>query len=167
MNNAQLENFIGYSGRLTANMVVKGRSKQYCLHNSGTKNLWNMLAKAVAGYTVESETPQYFDIVDANGNSHLRSPILFRGKVWGKDAVKIEDSNSSSVKLTATVTRSDKRIDTLADGENVRLRMYDLLGNVLAEIRDDDKKLFDLYNNISSGTDAIFEWVLTFSNQGV
>lgn len=166
MNNAQLQNFIGYQGQVTASMVVRGRKKQYSIFNSGTKNLWNLLAKAIAGYSISGEIPEYFDIVDELGNSYLRSRIPFRAKVWGEDTVEEDTENSTSVKLTVTVTKSDKRRDHLPNGSNVVLRMYNVMGNALAEITDTtDKQLLQLYNNISTGTDAIFEWVLTFSNQ--
>lgn len=167
MSGAQLGNFIGYNGKVKASICVGGNKKEYILLNSGTKTLWDLLAKAMLGYPIADEIPAYFDIVNGNGTSLLRNRILFRAKVWGDEVGNgVDTVTSTSAKFTATVTESDKLTNKVGSGQQVALRMYGANGKShLAQINDENNALFNLYNNITVGTDAIFEWILTFSNQ--
>lgn len=165
-NNTEIGNLIGYSGHVTASLSVNGSTKKIALLNSGTKYLWDTIALAFAGGDISARIPKYFDIVDNNSTSLLLGKIMFRGVVWG-DVVS-DSENYSSVRFTATVTSADKRTNKTNSG--CKLRMYgqsNRSNEYLAEIKDSNNILQDLYNAIDVGSNAIFEWELRFQNQVV
>lgn len=165
VDNVSLGNYVGYSGKVKVSLSCNGSTREVLLTNSGTKTLWNTIAKALAGYNISNEVPKYFDMVDSNGTSLLINKILFRGTVWGEEVDN--STESTSVRLTATVTSTDKLLSTLSGGRQCNLRMYSASGkNHMAQISDtQDGVLRELYNTINVGTNAIFEWTLTFSNK--
>ena len=163
-NNAFIGNHISYSGKVKASLSVNGSKVQVALLNSGTKYLWDTIAMAFAGGDISNRIPKYLDIVDNNSTSLLLGRVMFRGIVWGD--VVTDSDKYSAVRFTATVTSADKRNTRASSGCHLRMYSVSARSNeYLAEIKDSDNRLAELYNSIDVGSDAIFEWELHFQNQ--
>lgn len=163
----QLNNAIGYSGKVNIKMSTSNKPIAQ-LNNAGFKPLWDALSMAIIGYDISNKRPQYFMVgKKVNVGSEtlyqdcLLSKIPFLGAVWG-DVVE-QSQNSTSARFTATVTSLDRKI-RISSGETAVLRMYDMSGNLLAEVEDQEQKIANSHNGMITGVDAIYEWIMTFKN---
>lgn len=165
-------NNIGYTGSVNVRLSTSNEVFAQ-LKNSGKKPLWNALAMAMAGYDISNNRPYSLMIGQKNANDGsnyedcLIRRIPFLGTVWG-DPVDV-DNESTSVRFTAIVSKSDKQISRPKSGNILVLRMYSIAGTdddeFLAEIEDVNNVLKNSYSNIITGVDAIFEWILKFENK--
>lgn len=163
----QINNAVGYTGKVNIRLST---SKQPIaqLNNAGFKPLWDALSMAIVGYDISNRRPQYFmvgkKVPSGNGLVYqdcLLSKIPFLGAVWG-DVVEMSET-STSARFTATVASIDRAIK-ITSGETAVLRMYDVSGNLLAEVEDQDEKIAKSHNGMITGVDAIYEWIMTFKN---
>ena len=167
----QINNAIGYQGTVSAKLK---NSVPVHFHNAGHKALWDSLAMAIAGYDISNRRPRYFMVLSKTLGSEgfyyedcLISKVPFVGAIWG-NPVEVSD-DSTSVRFTATVTYKDRRktIDTSRNSVAV-LRMYDVNGNLLAEVEDNiNNDIASIHNSMITGVDAIYEWKMTFKNVSV
>lgn len=159
---SQITNSIVYSGELTVKLKSGNNLMLYTMKNAGHKPLWDTMAKAFAGYNVTAELPRYIEVVLQNEglNSATVAPVPFTGVVYGDVVEKSE--TSTSVLYTAIITAADKLRSS--DSYGYQLHMLNSHGQILASIQHESLK--GVWDAISPGIDAVFEWKLIFSNQG-
>ena len=171
----QITDNINYDGNIKVTINNKGRKSELKLHNSGTKLLFDTVTKALAGYSIKNETPQYIDIKYTRNNesinddtnpliSALSSPVVLTGKVYGEPAGASSDVNYGRVQFEAELDHSVK-IDNIT-GFNWRLELLSRSKQKLADIVDTNEthQVLYIYNAINNTNEVIIEWALQFSN---
>lgn len=161
----ELVNSIGYSGTVTARLSTSN-SKKHFLHNAGCKALWNLLAMTVTGHDVSNNGPHYFSVAKKLSSGKIEECLLadipFVGRVWG-DTVSIDD-NCTCARFTVTVTKNDRRLK-INESETAILQMFNRRGELLAQVFDnEDKAIARTHNSMITGVDAIYEWLMVFTN---
>lgn len=150
---------VSYYGEVKISLNTPKGKKEIYKHNDGQKPLWNLLAKAIAGYDVKDLLPKYLDIVDSTGTSLLFKRLLFTGVVWG-DAVETSDDSTSALFYSTLMNEYKSR--RVYNG-SLTLQMLDSNGNVLASVKS-DSELGDAYSSVTNGVNATIEWKMVFSN---
>lgn len=158
-----IENKVSYQGNVSLSLKNKGEHIVYSIKNSGTKLLLDTITRALAGYSIENSIPKYIDIqVSYDGKSSYTSGLLkaipLVGVVYGEPAGA--EKNNGVLLLNATITYADKApISAMTDARLVLLT-EDM--KVLASIEDDSGDITTMWESITSSTDAIVEWKLSF-----
>lgn len=153
-----------YSGAVAVKLRHKGKEFPFMFFNHGTKYMLDALSKIMAGYTDVDIAPRYFDFQHkGSGDSYiscLSSPLKLVGAIYGEAAGATSDTGAvlfnvllNHLDKSSAVTLNSPRIALLADN-----------GQPVATI--DDAKLQDVWKSIVPGTEALFEWKMTFMNGG-
>ena len=151
---------VGYSGEVRIYLKSNDNMKEVYVHNEGKKALWNLLARAVAGYDVKNLLPRYLDLVnETSGLSMLYKRIPFTGIIWGDSVEKDETGTSTLFNATLTSEYKTKSISN----SKIELRMLNSNNDVLASVSG-GTGILDVYNSVVPGVDAVIEWKLTFKN---
>ena len=178
INKGYIGNSFTYNGKVSFKLKRNGREYSLYTHNEGTKYLWDTVTKALAGQNVSDRVPRYIDfeyvlkeIVDTKEkevpHSLITEPIPFTGIVWGEMAQEVTSEHNGTLMLTAVITANDKlSVDTSNPSiTRLQLTMKSKEGRTLATVSDDS--LYDLYNSLTEGTDAVIEWRMIFKNEEV
>lgn len=176
MNNGIITNHISYKGIVNMKSSIDKQIISTSMFNSGTKDLMNLLTKALAGYDISKQVPKFINIGYANTQSPgtysfiLNRNIPLTGIVWGEavntqNIIQLDDS-ASSLLLSCTITSQDKTISS-HDGSKLSLLLLSNDGKtVLAKIEDtSDNVIRDTYNKLTVGTDLIVDWYMIFNSE--
>lgn len=176
MNNGIITNHISYKGIVNIKSTIDKQVVSTSMFNSGTKDLMNLLTKALAGYDISKQVPKFINIGYANTQPQgtysfiLNRNIPLTGIVWGEavdtqNIIQLDDS-ASSLMLSCTITSQDKTV-SLFDGSKLFLLLLSNDGKtVLARIEDtDDNVIRDTYNKLIVGTDLIVDWYMIFNSE--
>lgn len=153
---------VGYSGAVSVTLSTKGHKKPLVLKNSGTSHLFDVISRALAGYSIKGLTPRFIDIqrpvVVGAYESVLIAPVPVTGIVYGIAAHS--DDGNGHLLMNATITFQDKQ-PLLNTTEDLRLVLLDSEQHSLAIITE----VKSLWDSITESTDAYIEWSLTFKNE--
>lgn len=164
MKQGMLNTDVAYAGQVQMYVETNGGRIEVCEHNSGTKVLWNTLARAILGQDVKGSVPKYIDIVYPDtGTSLLFRRLPFSNVVMGDLAEKNKQKSDThtSVRLSA-VLMNEYKTQSSAIG-TLQLRMLNNNNEVLAKI-DSPSALSDIYTSVVPGVNAVIEWTMTFSD---
>ena len=161
----QIKDNISYNGNIKVTINDRGHKSELKFHNSGTKLLFDTITKALAGYSIEGETPQYIDIKYSQDNvtftSALYSPVIITGKIFGDPAGAGRNTDFGIVQMNAEIDHSVK-IDGI-EAEYWQLQLLNSSTGILA-IVDNSNDVKEIYNAITGNHEVIIEWALQFSN---
>lgn len=160
---------IEYDGAVTIKLTNNGVvSRSLTMHNAGLKRLWTVLAKAIAGYNIQNESPKFIDIANISKIndeyrfvSCLKDKLKISGAIYG-DLVNT-DTQSTSVKFTTVFTNNHRRskISPFSPG----FVMYNSEGPMAVVVGSSyDAELATMINSVDSQTNMVIEWVMTFKN---
>ena len=164
MKQGTLSTEVRYSGEVHMYVEANGGRIEVCEHNSGTKALWNAIARAILGQDIRSSVPKYIDIVfPGTGTSLLFRRLPFSNAVMGDLAEKNKTTSDTrtSVRLSA-VLMNEYKTQSSAMG-TLQLRMLNSNNEVLAVI-ESPSALSDIYTSVVPGVDAVIEWTMSFSD---
>lgn len=176
MNRGIIANHISYKGIVNMKSTIDKQIVSTSMLNSGTKDLMNLLTKALAGYDISKQVPKFINIGYANNQPQdtytfiLSRDVPLTGIVWG-EAVDTQniiqlDASASSLMLSCTITSQDKTISSFSGGKLFLLLLSNDGETVLAKIEDtDDNVIRDTYNKITVGTDLIIDWYMIFNSE--
>lgn len=176
MNNGIITNHISYKGIVNMRSTIDKQIISTSIFNSGTKDLMNLLTKALAGYDISKQVPKFINIGYANTQPQgtysfiLNRNIPLTGIVWGEavntqNVIQLDDS-ASSLMLSCTITSQDKTISSFNSSKLFLLLLSNDGKTVLAKIEDtDDNVIRDTYNKLTVGTDLIVDWYMIFNSE--
>lgn len=176
MNNGIITNHISYKGIVNMKSTINKQIVSTNMFNSGTKDLMNLLTKALAGYDISKQVPKFINIGYANEQPQgtysfiLSRNVPLTGIVWGEavdtqNIIQLDDS-ASSLMLSCTITSQDKTISSFSGRKLFLLLLSNDGKTVLAKIEDtNDNKLRDAYNKLTVGTDLIVDWYMIFNSE--
>lgn len=178
MNKGIITNHISYKGIVNIRSIIDKQIVSTSMFNSGTKDLMNLLTKALAGYDISKQVPKFINIGYANTQPQgtysfiLNRNIPLTGIVWGEavDTQNIPqldlDDSASSLMLSCTITSQDKTISSFNGSKLFLLLLSNDGKTVLAKIEDtDDNVIKDTYNRLTVGTDLIVDWYMIFNSE--
>lgn len=152
-----MKDYIEYSGEVVVTRRLHDRTLTTKKHNTGTSDLFRIICKALAGYSLGSEAPAYLRLSDISGTSLLTvDSIPLTGVVY------YQDTNGR------WYTRYNANIEytLLAGSEPQAAKLQICSGNVektvLAEISLSAEDI-----TVSDGVVIIVEWKMFFDNKGV
>lgn len=161
---------IVYEGVVTVKLTNNGVvSRSLTMHNAGLKRLWTVIARAIAGYSIQNETPMFIDIANIAkiGETYRyvsclkETKLKISGAIYG-DIVS-DDPQSTSVKFTAVFTNNHRA--SQISPFNPGFVMYNADGPMAVVVGGDyDPELATLINSVDSQTNMVIEWVMTFKN---
>ena len=149
-----------YTSDISVKFECKGKPFILNFKNKGEQHLFDIITKALCGYSITDALPETFDIT-SNGNTCLRHPVYFSGGVWG-DAVDENRVNCGMMSLNTVVTYEDKISITKLTNPQLLLKGRD--GQVLCSISDIGGQIQTMWELITQDTNALIEWKLIFSN---
>ena len=169
----KIKNNIDYNGDIKVTINDRGHKSELKLHNNGTKLLFDIITKALAGYSIKGETPQYIDIKYTKNNedfsietnpylSALLSPIVITGKIYGPPAGATTEQEFGRLQMEAELDHSVK-IDGIS-GYNWKLQLLNNSLEELAYIDNTNSQVSNIYDAITTNHEVIIEWALQFSN---
>lgn len=176
MNNGIITNHISYRGIVNMKSTIDKQIVSTSMFNSGTKDLMNLLTKALAGYDISKQVPKFINIGYANTQPQgtysfiLNRNIPLTGIVWGEavdtqNIIQLDDS-ASSLMLSCTITSQDKTISSFNGSKLFLLLLSNDGKTVLAKIEDTvDNVIRDTYNKLTVGTDLIVDWYMIFNSE--
>lgn len=137
--------------------------------NAGLKNLFRIVCRGLAGYSISNERPMYVDLRYVSDEetgattSCLKKKIPLTGTSYQLVKVSGSDNTYWVLKLTATIASSDI-ISSLNSAYKYRLYLMnnsETESNWLAviEIKYDEE-----LSKITDGTQALITWKLRFQN---
>lgn len=177
MNKGIITNHISYKGIVNMKSIIDKQIVSTCMFNSGTKDLMNLLTKALAGYDISKQVPKFINIGYGDTQPQgtysflLNRNIPLTGIVWGEavDTSNIPQWNdsASSLMLSCTITSQDKTISSYNGVSKLFLLLLSNDGKtVLAKIEDtNDNIIRDTYNKLTVGTDLMVDWYMIFNSE--
>lgn len=183
----QTEFYIGYKGNVVA--YVNNKEKQYKVEisNNGTDYLTDTLAMAMSGNSIQRRLPAFIDLKYKTDSSEgysslLKSKIDISGRIFNAAQTINDVFKPSCVSLRAIITPNDKYgagndiLSSTGNDLQMRLELYSLppkysvfddedymLAYVCCkEEKKQDNALYQIYNAINHGTEAIIQWDMNF-----
>lgn len=174
--------YVGYKGEVIAYIKRKGKQYEIPIHNSGTPYLTDTIALALSGNNVQQRLPAFIDIKYKTNDAQsfatvLRNKVDISARTFNAATYNVEQEYiPSSISIRAIITPADKdgtiQINN-SDNTQMRLEMYPLpltdrnakeeeylLASVICE--GENNPLYQIYNAINEGTEAIIEWNMQF-----
>lgn len=172
-------NGLSYTGVVHIDFLKNDATFHIKLHNQGTISLGTFFSKALAGSFSKDDCPQWlnFESEDSPGRwqSLLRVAVPFTGTTYVPQ--EMSDANDTpatigEVKFVATLQSNNVR-STSVENKLLRLSMWNnrTPQNALAYIEDEtisgdiNKNLILTYNALSSGQDAVVNWLMYITNK--
>ena len=181
MGTAAISNGVTYKGYARITFVNKNRKHTIKINNAGTSVLGDVISRALAGENIQSRVPSLlgFQMLINNGTTTTERNLLnrdvpFTGIVYG-DSVNTADvtipSNAQiigAVQLTSVIQSGYTIPGMNVESRTLRITMLNSLKEPLAYIYDnnpaEENQLALLYEALSSGQDAIIDWVMYIMN---
>lgn len=162
---AEASNALNYKGEVRITLRRGDLSYSYDLENEGTKHLLDTITRALAGESIQGNTPKYLDILHGDydiskQSSCLMSPILLSGITWGEAAEAA--TNEGRLLVNASVTHEDKK--AIAKLSRPRLALKDASGKIIATISN-HTAIQQMWESVDDGAEALVAWSLVFSNK--
>ena len=145
---------IKYNGEVSFKYIINGKLVRSNTHNAGTKNLFKILTRALAGYDIRSDLPIKIDLQDSSNNNLLNHSAYLSGTRY-----YLGDDDNWSVYYTTTLQKSNMSAITVNDNEKYKL--------VLQSLKEDMATVdisSNLVQNILDGAQLIIDWRLFFTN---
>ena len=167
---------VNYTGVVTLKLKYKDRVIHAKHFNSGTDTLLKTYAKALAGYSIESFLPTYFNVGYMNGTEFhsVLTPTIGASVVrsYVDDESKPKDAEGCT-RITVTLSRNMINVNALGDSQNIRCTLnsspheYSPMGTMLAYVDFEDDEASDFLNMLqttTAGTQLIIVWDLFVVN---
>lgn len=180
--NSLASNSLDYKGIVTVKLNKGNKSYSVPMHNAGTEYLGNFISKALACYYVNNVTsmkndaPTWFNLEYQDSSKNwqplLKNVVPLTGTTYGKDTSDLS-TVLGKVRFVIPLQSSSVIIRTGIANRNIRISLYnnrvpkEILATIEGEKLGDDINvtLHTLYDALTSGQDAMINWVMFILNQ--
>ena len=159
---------IGYEGIVKLRFNIGSKEIVYQNHNEGLPSLFKTICKALSGFNIDEDRPHFMNLkygesaTTTQWYSAVVTPMSLSSVTYGPDP---NHNGDFTVKFTSILTFNNLMYevtdtDLSGTGNKFRLCLQDSNGIDLAYLPLEPSAL----GYLSSGTQAIIEWTMTFKN---
>jgi hypothetical protein len=150
---------IGYIGSVNISIPVNGKTLKINRKNKGLPELFRLLVRALAGYSIVADKPSYIDLRYLNEDGEWESCLTNRQSV-SQLSYNLSDG-SWIARAASTIPYSALSVTPISDIGVASFRVY--LMNKNTDLAYIDVEANDVYK-ITPGTQALVEWILKIIN---
>ena len=149
---------VGYSGQVSINYKLNGKDISRTSHNSGTVDLFKLLAAYICGYSIEKLLPVYIDVQDGSGKSILNRKLIIFSKTYGVVQDEITSEDKAYVDVSTTLFKED-----IASGLSEDTNYSVALMSSVSKLASSPIGYAEL-SEIKDGYQGTIRWTLYFGN---